>query len=48
MAMSERKGVHLAEYGEDLHLRLCIRDAGLDLRDKPKALLPQSGTAQGP
>jgi hypothetical protein len=35
-----RKGVHLAEYPEDLHLRLCVTCGGKALRDKLKALLP--------
>jgi len=34
-----RKGVHLAEYPEDLHLRLCVTCGGKALRDKLKALM---------
>lgn len=36
---SAKKGVHLAEYPEDLHLRLCVIHGGRDLRDKLAALL---------
>lgn len=35
-----RKGVHLTEYPEDLHLRLCITHGSNILRDQLKALLP--------
>jgi len=34
-----RKGVHLTEYPEDMHLRLCITHGGKELRDKLRALL---------
>lgn len=35
-----KKGAHVAEYPEDLHLRLCVTCGGKDLRDKLKALMP--------
>jgi hypothetical protein len=38
--MNKKKGIHVAEYPEDLHLRLCVTCGGKDLRDKLKALLP--------
>jgi hypothetical protein len=34
-----RTGVHMTEYPEDMHLRLCITHGGRDLRDKLRALL---------
>lgn len=37
---SKRKGVHLTEYPEDLHLRLCVTCGGKELRDKLRVLLP--------
>ena len=37
---NKNKGVHMAEYPEDLHLRLCITYGGKILRDKLKALMP--------
>jgi len=37
---SKQKGVHLSEYPEDLHLRLCVTCGGKSLRDKLKALIP--------
>lgn len=36
----DRKGVHVAMYPEDLHLRLCVIHGGQNLRDKLAALLP--------
>jgi len=36
-----RKGVHLTEYPEDFHLRLCITHGSTLLRDKLKAILPR-------
>ncbi|MCX6640626.1 MAG: hypothetical protein NTW14_09125 [bacterium] len=36
---AKRAGVHLAEYPEDLHLRLCVTWGGNELRDKLKTLL---------
>lgn len=36
---SKRRGVHVTEYPEDLHLRLCVICGGKDLRDKLKALI---------
>lgn len=38
-----RKGVHLTEYPEDFHLRLCVAYGSNILRDKLKALLPATG-----
>ncbi len=35
-----RKGVHMTEYPEDFHLRLCVAYGSNILRDKLKALLP--------
>jgi len=35
-----RKGVHLTEYPEDFHLRLCVTHGSNLLRDKLKAILP--------
>ena len=37
---NKKKGAHVAEYPEDLHLRLCVTCGGKALRDKLKALLP--------
>jgi hypothetical protein len=37
---NKKKGTHLAEYPEDLHLRLCVTCGGRALRDKLKALMP--------
>lgn len=36
---NKKKGAHVAEYPEDLHLRLCVTCGGKALRDKLKALL---------
>lgn len=36
---NKKKGVHMAEYPEDLHLRLCVTYGGKTLRDKLKALM---------
>jgi hypothetical protein len=36
---NRRKGAHVAEYPEDLHLRLCVTCGGKSLRDKLKALM---------
>ena len=38
-----RKGVHVTEYPEDFHLRICIMYGTNKLRDKLKALLPMPG-----
>ena len=38
---SKRRGVHVTEYPEDLHLRLCVICGGKDLRDKLKALITE-------
>ena len=38
-----RKGVHMTEYPEDFHLRLCVTYGSNILRDKLKALLPAPG-----
>jgi len=38
-----RKGVHITEYPEDFHLRLCVTHGSNILRDKLKALLPAPG-----
>lgn len=38
-ANSSKKGVHVAEYPEDLHLRLSVIYGGQELRDKLAALL---------
>lgn len=35
------RGAHVAEYPEDLHLRLCVTCGGKGLRDKLLALLPK-------
>lgn len=35
----KKKGAHMAEYPEDLHLRLCVTCGGKPLREKLKALL---------
>ena len=37
---SKIKGAHVAEYPEDLHLRLCVTCGGKVLRDKLRALIP--------
>lgn len=37
---NKKRGVHVAEYPEDLHLRLCVTCGGKPLRDKLKALMP--------
>ncbi|MCX6344778.1 MAG: hypothetical protein NT018_06865 [Armatimonadetes bacterium] len=37
---NKSKGVHMAEYPDDLHLRLCVTCGGKDLWDKLRALLP--------
>jgi len=39
---NKKKGVHVAEYPEDLHLRLCITWGGKSLRDKMKGLLTEA------
>jgi hypothetical protein len=39
-ARAARKGVHLTEYPEDFHLRLCVTHGSNLLRDKLKAILP--------
>jgi hypothetical protein len=39
MSNASRKGVHLAVYPEDMHLRLCVICGGQELRDKLRALL---------
>jgi hypothetical protein len=39
-AHAARKGVHLTEYPEDFHLRLCVTHGSNLLRDKLKAILP--------
>jgi len=39
-----RKGVHITEYPEDFHLRLSILHGSNILRDKLKAVLPESVT----
>jgi hypothetical protein len=36
---NKKKGAHVAEYPEDLHLRLCVTRGGKTLRDKLKALM---------
>lgn len=36
---TSKKGAHVAEYPEDLHLRLCVTCGGKALRDKLEALL---------
>ena len=36
---NKKKGMHVAEYPEDLHLRLCVTCGGKALREKLKALL---------
>ena len=38
-----RKGVHITEYPEDFHLRLCVTYGSNLLRDELKALLPEAG-----
>jgi len=38
-----RKGVHMTEYPEDFHLRLCVTYGSNILRDKLRALLPAPG-----
>lgn len=38
-----RKGVHMTEYPEDFHLRICVTYGSNMLRDKLKALLPAPG-----
>jgi len=45
---NKKKGAHVAEYPEDLHLRLCVTCGGKDLRDKLEALLQSVETAQRP
>jgi hypothetical protein len=35
----KKTGVHVAEYPEDLHFRLCVTCGGKDLRDKLKSLI---------
>lgn len=37
---SRKRGAHVAEYPEDLHLRLCVTCGGKELRDKLLSLLP--------
>jgi hypothetical protein len=37
---NKRKGAHVAEYPEDMHLRLCVTCGGKALLGKLKALLP--------
>ena len=41
-AHAARKGVHLTEYPEDFHLRLCVTHGSNILRDKLKAILGNS------
>jgi hypothetical protein len=36
---NNKKGAHVAEYLEDLHLRLCVTYGGKTLRDKLKVLM---------
>ena len=37
---NKRKGLHVAVYPEDLHLRLCVTCGGKPLRDRLRALMP--------
>lgn len=40
LSSASRRGVHITTHPEDLHLRLCIRDGGQELKDKLASLLP--------